>query len=134
MEDYYPKYLTQIAIETLNKRLKLPTLSPYSQDWEYELADASRVEEFVTYYTKNDLTIDEKFALMALIISSYDDSITKANETTKIWNRIRSLILKDYKIHKNTIIYWGQEENDLENCFAVTVLIREVLKEVEQIN
>ncbi|KGP77333.1 hypothetical protein P364_0106735 [Paenibacillus sp. MAEPY2] len=82
----------------------------------------------------NDLTIDEKFALMALIISSYDDSITKANETTKIWNRIRSLILKDYKIHKNTITYWGQEENDLENCFAVTVLIREVLKEVEQIN
>lgn len=42
-----PKYPTAKAIEKLSNLLKL---GRYGQDWEIELADSSRVEEFCDIY------------------------------------------------------------------------------------
>jgi len=132
MEDITPLYLKREAIENLYKKLNLPTLGPYSQDWEYELADSSRIIEFLLFYEKHLLTNDEKYALMALIISSYDDSLSEGNTQENVWNKIRINLLKDFKLHKNTISYWALEENELEDCFSVTPLMREILKNINR--
>jgi len=129
MEDITPKYLKKEAIENLNKKLVLPDLGPYSQDWEYELADSSKLIEFVTYYDKSILTIDEKFALMALIISSLDDYLSEGKLSDHLCDKVKYLLHKDFEIHKNKIIYWALEEvNVLEDCFAVTPFMREILE------
>lgn len=128
MEDPSPMYLTKEAIKNLNKKLSLPILSPYSQDWEYEQADSSRVQEFMTYYENSVLTNNEKFALMALIVSSYDDYLSEGNTTESVWINISNYLIKDFKLHKNTIIYWAQEDNEIEDCFAVTPLMREIIE------
>ncbi|MDQ0059992.1 hypothetical protein [Paenibacillus harenae] len=133
MEDITPKYLKKEAIESLNKRLILPALDPYSQDWEYELADSSKLNEFITYYEKSTLTIDEKFALMALIISSFDDSLSEGKLSDHTRDTIKYLLIKDIEIHRNKIKYWAREEEDeLEDCFAVTPLMREILDKQKQ--
>ncbi|WP_339293166.1 hypothetical protein MKY48_13635 [Paenibacillus sp. FSL W8-0187] len=131
MEETSPKYADKESIESLIKKLHLSPFTPFSQDWEYTSADSSRVNEFITYYEKNKLNNKEKFTLMIVIISSFDDYLSKGigTEDIKIWNRIKQNILKDYKLHINTIIYWALEENDLEDCFAVTPYIREILEQ-----
>jgi hypothetical protein len=87
VEDPSRMYLTKEAIENLNKKLNLPILTPYSQDWEYEQADSSRVQEFMTYYENSVLTNNEKFALMALIVSSYDDYLSEGIQQ-KVYGQI----------------------------------------------
>ena len=133
MEDVSPMYLTKEAIENLNTKLCLPNLDQFSQDWEYELADSSRILEFITFYEQHDLTKDEKFALMSLIISCFDDYLSEGKGLGEIWNQIRYYLLKDYQIHINKIRYWSlEEEDDIENCFSVTPLMREILEHMKK--
>ncbi|MEK8128484.1 hypothetical protein WMW72_11260 [Paenibacillus filicis] len=127
MEDKSPMYITRATIESFITKLSLPDLGPYSQDWEIESADSSRVLEFITFYENHSFTEDEKFGLMALIIASYDDFISEGNEPDFVWGKIRYYLTQDFVIHKNTILYWVLEDNDLDDCFAITPLMREVL-------
>lgn len=134
MEDASPMYLTKEAIENLDTKLCLPNLDQFSQDWEYELADSSRILEFITFYEQHDLTKDEKFALMALIISCFDDYLSEGEGPGEVWNQIRYYLLKDYQIHINKIRYWSlEEEDDIENCFSVTPLMREILEHMKKV-
>ena len=43
------------------------------QDWEYEISDSSRVEEFLFEYDKENTTKKEKEALMEIILDSLND-------------------------------------------------------------
>jgi hypothetical protein len=48
------RYPTKDAIENLAKRFDFPT-DPQMQDWEYEVADASRIGEFLAAYESGEL-------------------------------------------------------------------------------
>ncbi|MOA58573.1 hypothetical protein D3C78_1829920 [compost metagenome] len=64
------------------------------------MSDSSRITEFLYAYENIELNIDEKFALMIIIISSFNDA---------------------------TIYYWSMlDEDDLENSHAVTSFMREI--------
>ncbi|MCU6798118.1 hypothetical protein OB236_38930 [Paenibacillus sp. WQ 127069] len=127
MEDTSPRYITRSTIENLIVKLNLPALDPYSQDWDLEMADSSRVAEFISFYEEQVLSENERFGLMALIIASYDDFISSGNEPDLVWSKIRYYLIQDFVIHKNTILYWVLEDNEIDNCFAVTPLMRDVL-------
>ncbi|MCP5384447.1 MAG: hypothetical protein H6913_07510 [Altererythrobacter sp.] len=43
------------------------------QDWEFEVADANRIDEFLSAYQSQELTDDERFTLMEMIIQSFED-------------------------------------------------------------
>lgn len=49
-------------------------------DWEYEVSDSSRVADFLFAYENFNLEKEEKFALMIVIISSYDDAMVKEKD------------------------------------------------------
>ena len=59
----------------LAKHLNLSAIGPHDQDWEYVVSDSSKIEEFVAYYENKTSIKWEKQILMAIIISSFDDSI-----------------------------------------------------------
>ncbi len=61
------------AINALAKRFDLPN-EPSMQDWEYEVADAQRINEFLIAYTEKTTSEDEKFVLMEMLIESFSDS------------------------------------------------------------
>lgn len=127
MENINPKFVTRSAIEGLVKKINLPTPNEFSQDWEYEVTDSSRVTEFLFAYENFHLDREEKFALMIVIISSYDDAMVEEKHEERWATSIRNHLLKDISIHKNTIDYWAMlDEDDLENCFSVTPFIREI--------
>lgn len=129
MGNIYPKYVTKEAIEGLVKKIKLPMSDRYSQDWEYEVSDSSRVAEFLYSYENIILNKEEKFALMIIIISSYNDAIVEEKTEESIAERIKYHLLNDTDIHKNTIYYWAMlDEDDLENCHAITSFMREVAR------
>ncbi|MGA3599133.1 hypothetical protein [Lysinibacillus agricola] len=84
MENKYPKYVTKRAIEGLVKKIKLPAPDEFSQDWEYEVSDSSKVGEFLYAYKNIELNKEEKFALMMIIIASYNDAILEG-KVEKSW-------------------------------------------------
>ncbi|MGG1155782.1 hypothetical protein ABE237_08230 [Brevibacillus formosus] len=85
------------------------------------MSDSPRVADFLFAYenfNNFNLEIEEKFALMIVIISSYDDTMVKEKDEESWATSIRNNLLKDIRIHKNTIDYWAMsDEADLDNCF-----------------
>ncbi|WP_052059878.1 hypothetical protein [Lysinibacillus fusiformis] len=127
MENVYPEYVTKSAIEGLVKKVKLPAPDEFTQDWEYEVSYSSRITEFLYAYENIELNKEEKFALMIIIISSFNDAIVEGKAEENSASLIRYHLLQDISIHKNTIYYWSMlDEDDLGNCHAVTSFIREI--------
>ena len=119
--------LKKEAIESLNEKLSLPSRG-IEQDWEVELADSNRVDEFISYYNKHPLTLDEKKALMSLILASYDDFLNEEySSNSQFWNDIRQAIESDYDLLPDILDYWSlPDEDNSENWFKITPLVRKI--------
>jgi hypothetical protein len=121
-------YVTKEAKLSLIKKLKLPDID--SQDWEIEVSNPLRIYEFITLYEKGNLNIDEKYALMIIVLGSINDYLEKEEISNDIWNIVSSQLLKDFQIHKQTIMYWaliGEEFDHLEDGFAITNYLRKFI-------
>ncbi len=126
MEENYPQYVTKEAIISLTEKLHLPQIN--SQDWEFEVGKSKKVFEYISFYENVVLNKEEKFALMIVIISSYNEALLEGIAQKELWNKIKYNILKDMDIHRNTIEYWALDDEDLEDCFAITPLIRSIVE------
>lgn len=70
-----PRYVTPEAAAKLRDHFNLP-LEDYDDHWEIMCHFGERTEDFLTYYeTPSDLTEDDRFALMAMVICSLDERI-----------------------------------------------------------
>lgn len=114
------------------EKLHLPEPGEFTQDWEYEVADSSRVEEFVSFYENEQLDGDEKFALMIIVISSFNDLLREKGMEIAIWERIKRNLVMDRHIHMNTILYWADIGGELEDSWAIAPNMRAVLNLVTQ--
>lgn len=101
----YPKYVTREAIESLVNKLSLPKPGPFTQDWEYEVSDETRINEFLSSYENLSLNEEERFALMIVIIGSLNDAIEKGDVDASILSKTNELLLNEIAIHTNTLIY-----------------------------
>ncbi|WP_334073539.1 MULTISPECIES: hypothetical protein [Paenibacillus] len=131
MEHSFPEFVTGEAIKSLRSKIEFPDDVPF-QDWEYIVADSTRLSEFISYYESLELNVEEKFALMIVIVGSYNDAISDGEEQNAAWQKIRYFLTNDVMIHWNTIIYWAllEDEIDLEDCFAVTPQMREIVDDL----
>lgn len=43
------------------------------QDWEWEVADPARIDEYLNAYHVGEFTDDERFTLMETLIQAFDD-------------------------------------------------------------
>lgn len=111
--------LKKESMQFLNEALRLPALGT-EQDWDLELADPSRVREFVNFYQERQLNSDQKQALMSLIIASLEDLSFSNDSMEALWKEISRILLNDFDLHRQTIEYWachgdaaGSEEHSL---------------------
>ena len=118
---------TKQAIQKLNSSLQLP-YEAWMQDWDILLADPTRIREFINIYDRDQLDHDEKFALMSLIISSYNNQL-ETEPVAEIENDVRRLLTRDYEIHKDRIQYWCCFDSVGSEYFAVTPLMRRLWKD-----
>jgi hypothetical protein len=97
------------------------------QDWEIEFADASRTEEFFSFYESEELTQGQKMALMQLVLASFDEILYSKTDDINLWKRISEKLKQDVSIHKDTIEYWCcKGESHEDNLFPLTLRVREV--------
>lgn len=112
-------------VEQLSKDLSLP-FTGIEQDWDLEMADSTRVSDFLNFYKQNDLSVDKKVALMSLILASYDDFLSENDlETDDKWDEIKEILELEKETYVELIDYWSSNNVAGEdNLFCVTPLIR----------
>lgn len=101
-------YPTWEAMALLERELLLPATGE-EQDWDIELADPSRVDEFLCYLESHDLSEDARFALMALIIASLDDLSYEGDLDAELVKRTVALLEAGRPLYDDLILYWRQD-------------------------
>ncbi len=116
------------TIESINKILQLPA-NGNEQDWALELADKSRILEFIQILDSNQLSEMGKYAIMELILASYDDYLQdKEDGNNFMWETIKGRLDKDCGIYDEMLNYWALLNENDEDIFRVTPLVRSYLK------
>ena len=122
------RYPTAAVTERLTGLLHLRS---HGQDFDIEAADAARVGEFLDAYEGQPLNEDERFALMELIVASYDESVSAGGSDDGRWQRIRGHLLGRFDLHGYTVQYWSSPDDEdaeaADNGFAITGRMREVM-------
>jgi hypothetical protein len=117
---------TTAARMLLARRFDLP-YDPFSQDWEWEVADPSRFGEFLDAYGSRDLHEDELFALMEMLIQCIEDIDLPTVESSPQWDSVASLLLTHAGLHASSVRYCScLDDRDLEDCFRVSGPMRAV--------
>lgn len=112
------------TIAALSKKLSLPYTGT-EQDWDIEMADSNRINEFIDFYHQYGLAFEERGALMSLIIASYDDFLNENNiEVDFRWDIIKAMLAKDRIQFLELINYWSQSNK--ADIFRITPLMRTV--------
>jgi hypothetical protein len=128
------RYGTAASVIAVQLRFNLPAHEVYSQDWELCCGDPERLNEFLTCYETEKLTEDERFTLMEIIISSFDEWLGRP-DPNDFSNRLSRQLSRDYQLHAHTIFYWcvWHEDTDLnpDYQFAATPFLRSVWRSSE---
>lgn len=98
------------------------------QDWEWEVADASRFADFLDLYRTGELSDDERFSLMEILVQCAED--LEGNSPAKpAWSQIEPLLLQRLELHLSTVVYWAcPAEVDPEAQFFVSPYMRALLR------
>ncbi len=100
------RYPTREAIDSLARRFGLPN-EPNMQDWPWEVADLARIDEFIDAYENGNLSDDEKFVLMEMLIQSFDD-VEEPLEGNSKWRKVLGFIEANISLHIYSVWYWSQ--------------------------
>jgi hypothetical protein len=130
-----PKHLlrfpTAEARTRLSERLQLPYDSSM-QDWEWEIADPKRIRVFLDLYEAGDLSEDERFSLMEIIIQSAEESADALLES-KEWKRALHLLGENIAVHIHSVWYWAVPEAETqEELWRVSPDLRQLLQKHQQ--
>lgn len=146
------RYITARASRLLEDMFSLPARGD-EQDWDIELANSDRVGEFLSRLHETRHDDDLYFALMCLIVASFDRSITGVlrdsdldyweafrqvdfdidraytKEDLRVWNRISAEMKTRMDVCAQIVDYWrvrddNGEKDDEESGFACTPLFR----------
>lgn len=124
VKTYSQRHITASAIHALAQRFNL-LYDHFMQDWEYEVADPNRIDEFIDAYLSNELNEDEKFALIETILQSFEES-SKTLDSDQQWNTILQLLEDNLDIHATTICYWACGNSAYTLCWRITPDLRKI--------
>jgi hypothetical protein len=106
--EHLARYQMPTAIASLARRLGLRH-EPHMQDWAWEVAEPTRLDEFLESYEQADLTEDERFVLMEILIQCCEDLPGDLNEDPR-WNRVLRLLDENVSLHMASVYYWTQPQ------------------------
>lgn len=118
--------LKKEIIKQLSKELSLP-YTGIEQDWDIEMADSNRINDFLEFYHQNDLSTDKKVAVISLVLASYEDFLNENDlEIDNKWDDIRSILESEKVIFVDLINYWSLGNEVEEDVFRITLLMRNI--------
>lgn len=116
-----PKFPNTNARVALAKRLNLP-YHDNMQDWEYEVADAIHIDDFLNAYDLNDITEDEQFLLIEMLFQSFEEVDDLEKDTR--WHQTLSVVENNLDLHTQTVLYWANGVESFEDSWNITPFIR----------
>ena len=121
------RFPTRAAIDSLATRFGFPN-TPRMQDWEWEVADPARIEEFFAIYQSGELGDDERFTLMETILQSFEDLPQPIGSDPR-WKLALELLDGNIRLHIYSVWYWSDVENENgEDAWRVTPFLRTILE------
>lgn len=121
------RFPTREAIDKLAHRFNLPN-EPNMQDWEWEVADPQRINEFLAAYISEELTDNEKFTLMEIILQSFED-LNEPLESDSRWDKVLTILDQNIALHLNSVYYWSAlDTKDQEEQWRVTPFLRLIIE------
>lgn len=123
------RFPTRAAIDALANRFGLPN-HPGMQDWEFQVADPARIDEFLRAYESEDLSDDERFTLMEIILESFEDLGLSRTERDPRWERVLEILDRNIDLHASSVWYRSlleEDSEDSEELFCVTPFLRDIL-------
>ncbi|WP_284620776.1 hypothetical protein [Aquabacterium humicola] len=113
----------------LAKRLGLP-YSSEMQDWEWEVADRDRFDEFIACYDAAELTEGERFSLMEILVQCVED-LHHTPGFALARQQLEQRLSARMTLHRPTVQYWALQDNARSaEQFYVTPLMRQLLVQV----
>jgi hypothetical protein len=134
--EHLERHPTKAGREALAARLGL-TIGPYSQDWEWEVAEPEHFQEWLSVYRNAALTDEERFSLMEMLIQCVDDMASACGPSEQVahlpeWRVVAALLRERPRLHASTIAYWSVFASDNpEEQFYVSIPMRQVWAEVQ---
>ena len=122
-----------MTVESLSARFGLPN-EPWMQDWEYLVADASRLGEFLAALEGDDLSDDERFTLGQVVMQCFDDLCGDPQNVAASaeWQRFVALLRRRPTLHAFTLCYWAALPGALSD-YCVSPLVRPLWAELEPV-
>lgn len=120
------RFPTAAAKAALAERFHLPN-HPDMQDWEWEVADASCLDQYLAVYHSGELTDDERFLLMEMMLQAVEDD-PQPLETSLHWQEILQLLDRHIDLHAYSVWYWSDLEEELgEETWRITPSLRQLV-------
>jgi hypothetical protein len=133
--DLPERYPTRTGREALAARLGM-TIGPYSQDWEWEVAEPEHFPQWFQVYHDPTLTDDERVSLMEMLVQCVEELGRRCEAEDEVgrlpeWHAVAALLRANSMLHASTMRYWSVfGADDPEHRFAVSVSMRRVWAEV----
>ena len=120
------RFPTRDAIASLANRFGLAN-APDMQDWEWEVADPERIEEFLGAYLNGDLSDDERFTLMEVLLQSFEDSEADLASDPR-WGQVLSALDQHIDLHAFSVWGWSCVDKPVNaDWWRVTPWLRRIL-------
>jgi len=115
--------LNKQAIIALNQKLHLPA-NGQEQDWDIELANPGRIDEFFSVFKENkQIDSEQRYALMALTLASCEYALQEGKALNESWEDIKRILTTD-PLYKNLLDYWSLPTNgEVDDTFAITAYL-----------
>jgi hypothetical protein len=128
------RWPTDEARRSLASRLELPFTS-VMQDWEWEVADPSLLPRLFELLGDAELSDDERFSLLEIVVQSIEDLESAAPEKTDSWRRAERELRERPALHATTIWTWSCLEDGADGaeaeCWALSPAMAELWEDIE---
>ncbi len=104
------RFPTADAIASLASRFQF-TIDPHMQDPEVEFSDPQMIDEFLAAYENEDLTEDENFLLMEILLNSFEFSDVPPDSQHQ-WSLTLELLDRNIQIHIFSVLAFSDPESD----------------------
>ncbi|MFG0267643.1 MAG: hypothetical protein ACF8AM_21195 [Rhodopirellula sp. JB055] len=96
------------------------------QDWEWEIADSSRIDEYLNIYLDDESTSDERFTLMETIIQAFAELPGDLSSDPR-WSVVLRVLDNKIDLHAYSVWYWADTDDDWDGTCPVTPFMRKLV-------